>query len=111
MNKYLLILLIGTTVGVSYISIGCRTQQNFSSSRAVPSASHFTPTPATRVTIGVGEASCPVMGTVMKKSAMIPMQHNGTTTYVCCKECQAKFNANPDRYLTHPAPLTRDMPD
>jgi YHS domain-containing protein len=69
-----------------------------------------TPAPSGKITVGPEEASCPVMGTVMKKSEMIPMQHNGKTYYLCCKECQAQFRADPEKYLNHPAAPTREMP-
>lgn len=116
MKRYLPLILVVGALGLLLVVVGCRTQQRSAtpppSSQATAPAT-VTPTASTagqKITIGPDEASCPVLGTVMKKSGMIPIQHNGKTYYMCCADCQAKFKANPEKYIQHPAPLTRDMP-
>ena len=49
-------------------------------------------------------ASCPVLGTTMAKSQMIPYEYKGKTYYFCCQDCVKKFKANPEKYIKHPAP-------
>jgi len=49
-------------------------------------------------------ASCPVLGTTMPKSEMIPVKYRGRTYYLCCQGCVPKFKANPRKYVRHPAP-------
>ena len=52
---------------------------------------------------GQDMVSCPVLGTTMAKSKMIPVEFEGQTYYVCCQDCVEKFKANPQKYLEHPA--------
>lgn len=47
--------------------------------------------------------SCPVLGTTMPKSKMIPYEYKGTTYYLCCPPCVTEFKANPEKYIKHPA--------
>jgi YHS domain-containing protein len=62
--------------------------------------------PAATAISAAGEqmATCPVMGTTMPKSKMIPVEVNGKTVYVCCQECVGKLKADPDKYLRNPTP-------
>lgn len=48
-------------------------------------------------------ATCPVLGTTMPKSKMIPVEYEGKTYYVCCQDCVPKFKADPKKYIEHPA--------
>lgn len=48
-------------------------------------------------------ASCPVLGTTMPKSKMIPYEYKGKTYYFCCQPCVEKFKADPQQYIDHPA--------
>ena len=48
-------------------------------------------------------ASCPVLGTTMEKSKMIPYEYKGKTYYFCCQPCIEKFKKNPEQYLKNPA--------
>lgn len=79
-----------------------------------PQSTEVTPPPSTAPTPTVtaneasaagGEemASCPVLGTTMPKSKMIPVEHMGKTYYLCCKDCVPKFKADPMKYIEHPA--------
>lgn len=111
MKKYLLIILVVGVLGLFLAVMGFGHQPGATSTPPPPgiaaartTTSSATPAPTGEVTIGPEEASCPVMGTVRKKSEMTPMQHNGRTYYVCCKECQAEFRAHPEKYLSTPAP-------
>lgn len=112
MKKYLPIMLVIAAFGIILVIMGCRTQQTATTTPITPAATTSAASASSaKITIGPDEAACPVMGTVMKKADMTPMQHNGKTYYVCCRECQVKFKADPDKYINHPAPLTREMPD
>jgi YHS domain-containing protein len=53
-----------------------------------------------------GEAKCPVMGTVAKKSDMLTYDWNGKRYYLCCPSCVPKVKANPAKYLSHAGPAT-----
>jgi Cu+-exporting ATPase len=45
-------------------------------------------------------AECPVGGKVfLRKDAGATVEHGGKTYYFCCKDCLAKFNADPKKYL------------
>ena len=105
MTKFIPIILVMAAFGIALLIVGCRTQQQ---TNTTPTATSTTPAAGT-VTIGADEASCPVLGTVMKKANMIPVQHNGKTYYLCCRGCVGQFKANPEKYITHPAPPTREM--
>lgn len=48
-------------------------------------------------------ATCPVLGTTMPKSKMIPVEYEGKTYYLCCDACVPKFKADPKKYIEHPA--------
>ena len=66
------------------------------------------PGPATSVKAPSGSgaeemASCPVLGTTMPKSKMIPVEYEGKTYYMCCQDCVPKFKADPKKYIEHPA--------
>lgn len=41
---------------------------------------------------------CPVMGTVMAKRDMIPVEIPGKTVYVCCSGCIDELKNNPEKY-------------
>jgi len=86
------------------IVTGCRNQPATTNAPAVQTMpkSAGNSSPAT-ITIAADEASCPVLGTVMKKSEMIPLQHKGVTYYMCCQGCVPQFKANPEKYIAHPA--------
>ena len=94
---------LGMTVGI----VSNRTKLMATITRATPAT---TASAASDIVVGPDEAACPVMGTVMKKADMIPMEHNGKTYYVCCKDCQAQFSTDPEKSINNPAPLTREMP-
>lgn len=64
-----------------------------------------------KIIIAPDEAACPVLGTVMKKSQMTPIRYKKKTYYICCADCKESFEANPEKYINHPAALTREMPD
>jgi Cu+-exporting ATPase len=50
-----------------------------------------------------GQLKDPVCGmTVTEQSAHV-LQHNGRTLYFCCAGCQAKFSADPEKYLANDA--------
>jgi len=117
--RYLVIALIIAALAVLVWVVGCKTQQVPNAQPPVaqnttpppaPVGHQMTPAkPAAGVTIAADEASCPVLGTVMKKSMMIPVQHDGKTYYLCCQDCIAKFKADPEKYINHPATPTREM--
>lgn len=79
---------------------GCRTR---SQGAGTPVAT------AAAITIGADEASCPVLGTVMKKAEMTPVQYQGKTYYMCCNYCIGQFKANPGKYVSNPAAPTKEM--
>lgn len=99
MNSKLLILLGMTLCGLLLIA-GCKN----ATPRTVTSART-----TNTVTIGSDEASCPVLGTVMKKSEMTPVSYQGKTYYMCCPACISRFKANPAQYIQHPATPRRGM--
>lgn len=105
MKHTLALILAAVAIGLLIVA-GCRTQQH---TAVTPPQAAAPATTTEKITIGPDEASCPVLGTVMKKSAMIPIQHAGKTYYLCCRDCVAQFKANPAKYITHPAPPTREM--
>ena len=117
--KYLPFVVVLAGLLAPAIITGCRSTSSRMSQMGKPAVSapvkSVSPgsqpkTAAAAVVVGKDEAACPVLGTVMKKSMMIPVQHNGKTYYVCCSDCVGLFKANPAKYINHPAPLTRDMP-
>ncbi|MHB9024683.1 MAG: hypothetical protein ACYC7E_11000 [Armatimonadota bacterium] len=110
--KYLPIVLGAGILALLLVVAGCRKQQatvNPTPPTRQTETSATAPPPTAGVKIGQDEASCPVLGTVMKKSAMIPVQHNGKTYDLCCRECVAQFKADPEKYIQHPATPTREM--
>ncbi|MEI6519403.1 MAG: YHS domain-containing protein [bacterium] len=106
MNKALIIILVVAVIGTGVFFV---TKNNHHNS-TTPVTSTTAAASAEKITIGPDEASCPVYGTIMKKSDMIPIQYKGKTYYMCCSDCQTNFNANPEKYIKNPAPLTRVMP-
>jgi Cu+-exporting ATPase len=75
------------------------------SQSAVP-ASQPGPAVAANALAGAGGeelATCPVLGTTMPKSKMIPLEYEGKTYYFCCQDCVPQFKANPKKYIEHPA--------
>lgn len=120
MTKYLPFAFILAGLAALVLIAGCRTaappesehrMHETASPQAAPApmTDHMATTDSPVVTIGKDEASCPVLGTVMSKSMMIPVQHNGKTYYLCCRDCIAKFKADPEKYINHPAPPTHEM--
>lgn len=104
MRKIFVILVVIATAGISMIIVGCHNQKT-----AKTTTSNIIAASATKITVAPDEAACPVLGTVMKKATMTPIRHNGKTCYIRCSDCQASFKANPEKYINHPAPLTREM--
>ncbi len=104
MRMFPAMLLVIVALGITLVIIsGCRNQQAAANNQPTVSSA------AAKITIAPDEAACPVMGTVMKKSAMIPVQYQGTTYYMCCQSCVGKFKADPEKYIKHPATPTREM--
>lgn len=111
MRRYLLAILMVAVLGLVGAAVWAYPGGS-SAPRATPAATTSTcpaPTPAAKVTIGKNEASCPVTGTVMLKSRMVPITYHGKTYYLCCKGCISAFKANPEKYIKHPAPPKRGM--
>lgn len=53
-----------------------------------------------QATIG-DTTTCPVTGETFVVTETSPhVEHNGLTYYFCCPGCDARFQANPDQYLT-----------
>lgn len=112
MRKIMPVLLVLGAIGLLLIVIGCRNQQPAAQQLSQPASPVATTAAATstqKITLAPDEAACPVLGTVLKKSMMIPVQHNGKTYYLCCQDCVPKFTADPEKYINHPAPFTREM--
>ena len=113
MLKYLPIILVVAVLGIMMVLAGCNNNKQATSATAGQPTAAATTSAANaapaKITIAPDEASCPVMGTVMKKSAMIPLQYQGKTYYMCCQDCVAKFKADPTKYINHPATPTREM--
>jgi len=131
--KYLTIALLVSALGLVIWVAGCKNQREDAALPAGDTASapaghdmagmdhsapaghdmagmdHKASTDKETVQIGADEASCPVLGTVMKKSMMIPVEHNGKTYYLCCQDCVPKFKADPEKYIEHPAAPTHEM--
>ena len=111
MKTHWLVILLFAALGITVAIIGYRTQLMATITRVAPATTASAVSASSKkIIVGPDEAACPVMGTVMKKTDMTPMQHNGKTYYVCCKDCQAQFSANPEKSINNPAPLTREMP-
>lgn len=111
MKKHWLVILVFAALGITVGIISNRVQLMAAITRSAPATTaSAVSTKSEKIIVGPDEAACPVMGTVMKKADMIPMQHNGRTYYVCCKDCQAQFSADPEKSINNPAPLTREMP-
>ena len=91
--RYLSWIVVGM-LAVAMFAVGCKTSPH---NTAAPA-----PSPAA-ITLKAGEASCPVLGTIMKKSEMIPVDYKGKTYYLCCQGCVGPFNADPQKYIDHPA--------
>lgn len=85
--------------------VGCPRPQETASQTAPTSLPPSPATGASSTPAAGGEemASCPVLGTTMPKSKMIPVEHEGKTYYLCCQDCVPKFRANPKKYTEHPA--------
>lgn len=119
--KYLTIALLVASLALLVWAAGCRNQQAqtppppaventaSTSSAEMPEADHMAPMKMETAEVGPDEASCPVLGTIMKKSKMIPMQHDGKTYYLCCRDCVAQFKADPEKYIANPAKPTHEM--
>lgn len=114
MKKYLLAILLGVALGLPSAALWAYpggTSAPSTCSAPTPAARSTSPAPtsAPKVTIGKNEASCPVTGTVMLKSRMVPITYHGKTYFLCCKDCIATFKANPEKYIKHPAAPKRGM--
>jgi YHS domain-containing protein len=112
--KYRSLFLLPGALALALLVAGCAAksianQRNTPPAKPKPAVTATLSAAPTAVNIGPDEASCPVLGTVMKKSQMIPVQHNGKTYYLCCADCVPKFKANPEKYIAHPAAPTRGM--
>jgi len=95
-----LLVLVGGVLGLLLTLGGCRSPVTTSPNTLTPNG---------KVTVASDEAACPVLGTVMKKSAMIAVKYHNKTYYMCCQDCVTQFNAHPEKYIQNPAPLTRTM--
>lgn len=69
---------------------------------------------ASATVVAPGEATvgdtttCPVSGEEFVVTAESPhVEHEGRTYYFCCPGCDARFQANPQQYLS-PAPATSE---
>ena len=91
--KVVVLLLAAASVATAVLVAGCAKPTQQSSAPQIGAAPQAAEA-ATEET-----ATCPVMGETMKKSEMIPVEHNGKTYYLCCRECLGKFKANPDKYI------------
>ncbi|OPZ85649.1 MAG: YHS domain protein [bacterium ADurb.Bin429] len=100
MKTILMLALLGSALVIVLVA-GCRSRQT-----STPHESGST-APAAAVVLTDDEAACPVLGTVMKKRDMTPVKHLGKTYYMCCSPCISKFNADPEKYIAHPAPPRR----
>jgi YHS domain-containing protein len=56
-----------------------------------------TPTPGQPAAQVTEQTTCPVMGGAINKDIFV--EYQGKKVYFCCKECVAKFNADPQKYL------------
>lgn len=101
MTRTIVVILLIAVVAILLVA-GCKNKQ-----QAVGSTPKTDM--ATTPVVGLDEASCPVLGTIMKKSEMIPFTYKGKTYYMCCPPCIQKFKANPDQYIQHPATPHRSM--
>ncbi len=111
MKRFVTVMPVLVLLGVALVIInGCK-QAATPNAPGAPTATATTPAPSAAggVTLAADEAACPVMGTVMKKSEMIPVTYKGKTYYMCCKPCVSKFNADPEKYIAHPATPKRGM--
>ena len=106
MNKNLIIILVVAAIG---LTVGFVVMKNQNKNTNTPVATTSNTISSEKIIVGPDEASCPVLGTVMKKADMIPIQYKGKTYYMCCMDCKSKFNADPEKYIKNPAPLTREM--
>ena len=63
--------------------------------------------PPGEATIG-DTSTCPVSGETFVVTAESPhVEHEGRTYYFCCPGCDARFQANPQQFLS-PAPATSE---
>jgi len=88
-------------IGALALLGGCPKPQP--TAQAPPPAASPAAQPAGAPASGEDMASCPVLGTTMPKSQMIPVEHEGKTYYMCCQDCVTKFKADPKKYIEHPA--------
>lgn len=51
------------------------------------------------VTQTVEQTMCPVMGGEINKDIFV--EYKGQKVYFCCKACVAKFEANPEKYVSN----------
>jgi len=70
-----------------------------------PSAAQDTPMPGTPAAI---QPMCPVMDSPIDPSVYV--EYKGKRVYFCCLGCDAKFLADPERYLDK-LPQFQDPPD
>lgn len=101
MMKYALLVIAGVALVGLLLMAGCKAK-----TAAAPAVNS---TPAATVTIAADEASCPVLGTVLKKSAMLTYAYKGKTYYFCCPPCIERFKADPQKYIDQPAKPRRSM--
>jgi YHS domain-containing protein len=82
---------LGMLATVGLLLAGC------AGNSAEPSAAKDAPVPDTEP-MQTAQVNCPVMGDPIDSEVFT--EHNGKRVYFCCKDCIAKFRANPDKYLS-----------
>jgi YHS domain-containing protein len=97
-------LLCAMLLALMVVLVGCPKPQE--TSQTPPSSLPSSPATGAKTAPGTGGeemATCPVLGTTMPKSKMIPVEYEGKTYYLCCQDCVPKFKAEPKKYIEHPA--------
>jgi YHS domain-containing protein len=73
--------------------MGCQKQTPTASSKATTAKT----TPGQPAAQVAEQTTCPVMGGAIDKNIFV--EYQGKRVYFCCKECVAKFQADPQKYL------------
>ncbi len=105
---YALMCSLATIVAVTLMQAGCREEPK--QTPAKPSAPETKTTPApkpaetatkpakpTTTTAAITQKTCPVSGEPIDPKVWT--EHEGKKIYFCCKDCIAKFKAEPAKYM------------
>ena len=100
--------MLGSVVGLIALPLvlfvaaaGCQKQKPAAQTQPVAKMSmpeHATMSQTAGKAVATEQTTCPVMGNPIDKNIFV--EYQGKKVYFCCKDCVAKFQAEPEKYLS-----------